>query len=655
MLPLEDSRLLKPAKSSTLAPSPLQTKPPSAPRVHSSSSPSSAYQAYRQGERDSYSASKPKPAAHPHLPSGHISSPPRPAVRKESEWSPADEKAAIRRAQNTITPAKPAKPLVTKEDDARETRRFHNQVAAARQPSAPPRVYPANFIGPVAPGGTRQSSPPKPESSKPRVAPANFIGPIAPGVRRAAPSNPAPATRPKPALGTAGDLAAATKASQDASKALADFRKDHTLSNRGGLRQESEMALRQAENVANKRYAAAKAEKAAQDAPAAIPTSLNRGGVRQEAINDARREASSARTTYLNSQGLDSSGKPVVVSPPKPPVPDRPKEKNLWDEVTGFVKANPMEVVHGALDVAGFIPGAGAVFDGANAVLYLAEGDKTNAALSAVAAIPGVGDAVAATAIAGKVAVKGAKALEVVTKVEKSTEALPTAVKSISRKDNVPFRNSQTFRSLLKDMKLDSSEVVAGHGHAVTSGRREMLGLEARELNQVKKTETRRFIDHKGRPIEVETAKKLEGAGKLPKGTVGSARSHPGWTRSVKINPRGVDVVEGRFDKDQVLRLKEISRAQLGKDISQAKLRGESVRAERLQEKLNEDISQAKLRGETFQSKPIDRRSSKDRNLYEHYLQSLRDSAPRSKTGGTPSHLDFEQPRGQYNLRAPGR
>jgi hypothetical protein len=183
MLPLEDSRLLKPAKSSVAAPSPLQTRPPSAPRVHSSSAPSSAYQAFRQGERDSYSTSKPKPAVHPHLPSGHISSSPRPAVKKESEWSPADEKLAIRRAQNTITPAKPTKPLVTKEDDARETRRFHNQVAAAPKPSSPPRVYPSNFIGPIAPGATRQPSPPKPESSKSRVYPANFIGPIALGAR----------------------------------------------------------------------------------------------------------------------------------------------------------------------------------------------------------------------------------------------------------------------------------------------------------------------------------------------------------------------------------------------------------------------------------------------------------------------------------------
>jgi hypothetical protein len=411
MLLPEDSRLLKSAKSSVAAHSPLQAKPPSTPRVHSSSPP------------------------------------PKPSV------------------------------TITKEDDARETRHFQNQIAAAPKPSSPPRVVPANFIGPIAPGvrraapfnpalGTRpkpafgtagtfpaanrpRSTPlvtklvtkeedaretrkfqnqiaaaPKP-SSPSRVAPLNFTRPTAPGARRAAPSNPAP-TQPKPAFGTAGDLAAATKANQDASKALADFRKDHTLSNRGGLRQESEMALRQADNVANKRYAAAKAAKAAQDAPAAIPTSLNRGGVRQEAINDARREASSARTTYLNSQGLDSSGKPIVVAPPKPPAPAKPENKSFWDNATDFVKDHVEDIGHGALAAAGFIPVVGAAADLANAGWYLAEGDKVNAALSAVAAIPGAGDAVAATAIAGKVALKGAKALEVATKVEKAGAAIST-------------------------------------------------------------------------------------------------------------------------------------------------------------------------------------------------------------------------------------
>jgi hypothetical protein len=142
---LPDERPLKPAKSPVLAPSPLQTKPPSTPRIHSSSAPTSAYQAYRQGERDSSPASKPKPSVHPHLPSGHISSPPRPAVRKESEWSPADEKVATHLAQTklkTFTPAKPSKPLVTHEDDARETRRLQNQVSAGRIANAPHKPAP---------------------------------------------------------------------------------------------------------------------------------------------------------------------------------------------------------------------------------------------------------------------------------------------------------------------------------------------------------------------------------------------------------------------------------------------------------------------------------------------------------------------------------
>ena len=49
--------------------------------------------------------------------------------------------------------------------------------------------------------------------------------------------------------------------------------------------------------------------------------------------------------------------------------------------------------VHNALDVVGFIPGVGDIADGVNAVLYLAEGDYANAAMSAVSLIPVAGDA----------------------------------------------------------------------------------------------------------------------------------------------------------------------------------------------------------------------------------------------------------------------
>lgn len=53
---------------------------------------------------------------------------------------------------------------------------------------------------------------------------------------------------------------------------------------------------------------------------------------------------------------------------------------------------NPLAALgHGALDLAGRIPGLGEVADGINAAWYSAEGDWANAGLSAAAMIPFVG------------------------------------------------------------------------------------------------------------------------------------------------------------------------------------------------------------------------------------------------------------------------
>ncbi len=70
-----------------------------------------------------------------------------------------------------------------------------------------------------------------------------------------------------------------------------------------------------------------------------------------------------------------------------------------WERVSG--------VVHTVLDIAGFIPGLGAIPDLINAGLYAAEGDWKNAALSSTAAIPLAGDAVKGTSMV----VKGGKEL----------------------------------------------------------------------------------------------------------------------------------------------------------------------------------------------------------------------------------------------------
>lgn len=82
-----------------------------------------------------------------------------------------------------------------------------------------------------------------------------------------------------------------------------------------------------------------------------------------------------------------------------------------------------MDIVHGVLDVAGFIPVVGAVADVANAVIYAAEGDWGCAALSLVAAVPGIGDAAAVGGMALKVGMKAARA----TKAAKAAKTVKAA------------------------------------------------------------------------------------------------------------------------------------------------------------------------------------------------------------------------------------
>jgi hypothetical protein len=83
--------------------------------------------------------------------------------------------------------------------------------------------------------------------------------------------------------------------------------------------------------------------------------------------------------------------------------------KKSWANVLG----------HGALDIAGLVPGFGEIADGANAAWYTAEGDYKNAALSAAAMIPFAGWAATAT----KLGMKGNKALKVAKNVDKAANS----------------------------------------------------------------------------------------------------------------------------------------------------------------------------------------------------------------------------------------
>lgn len=61
-----------------------------------------------------------------------------------------------------------------------------------------------------------------------------------------------------------------------------------------------------------------------------------------------------------------------------------------------------LDGIQTALDLAGFAPGVGAIPDLLNAAIYAVRGDKLNAGLSLLAAVPGIGDVAAAAKIAGK-------------------------------------------------------------------------------------------------------------------------------------------------------------------------------------------------------------------------------------------------------------
>jgi hypothetical protein len=90
----------------------------------------------------------------------------------------------------------------------------------------------------------------------------------------------------------------------------------------------------------------------------------------------------------------------------------------LFNDVCAYAKKDPLsfglDVFQGALDLAGYIPLFGAVPDLINAGIHVARGNYAEAAMSAVAAIPGVGDVLGGGA---KIASRAAKILPTAAKV----------------------------------------------------------------------------------------------------------------------------------------------------------------------------------------------------------------------------------------------
>ncbi len=122
-----------------------------------------------------------------------------------------------------------------------------------------------------------------------------------------------------------------------------------------------------------------------------------------------------------------------------PAAPETEEEGGWWSSLTNAVANMSLsDIVHTTLDVVGLIPGLGEVADGLNALIYLAEGNYADAALSAAAMIPGAGAAATAAKYAkktglGKAMLKGGK--KVVSKVDNAASKVKNGLPSAKIKE----------------------------------------------------------------------------------------------------------------------------------------------------------------------------------------------------------------------------
>ncbi|MEU6130990.1 hypothetical protein ABZ805_17615 [Saccharopolyspora sp. NPDC047091] len=140
---------------------------------------------------------------------------------------------------------------------------------------------------------------------------------------------------------------------------------------------------------------------------------------------------------------------------------------------------NPLsDIGHFVLDLGGLIPGIGELADGANASWYAAEGDYTNAGLSAAAMIPFAGWG----ATGGKLLGKGAKVVS-----EGGQEAAEATAKNINAADSVtgvPLKNvdgrAQELQNTLPENTRGRVTIGFGVGRDADGNVRNVVGSSER-------------------------------------------------------------------------------------------------------------------------------------------------------------------------------
>lgn len=164
-----------------------------------------------------------------------------------------------------------------------------------------------------------------------------------------------------------------------------------------------------------------------------------------------------------------------------------------WDEKEQEELLKDKEVlldgIQAALDLAGFAPGVGAIPDLLNAAIYAVRGDKLNAGLSLLAAVPGIGDAAAAIKLLGK-GVKLAKKSKKVTaisefkktKMQKQIDESPNVVR-LPNKENSQMKTSTGSMKNMEVTRIDSYE------------RREIKVVGGKSKTEIVKKQNHEIVD----------------------------------------------------------------------------------------------------------------------------------------------------------------
>jgi len=107
---------------------------------------------------------------------------------------------------------------------------------------------------------------------------------------------------------------------------------------------------------------------------------------------------------------------------------------NFFEKAEKVIKAyleslTLSDIIHTSLDILGFIPVVGAVFDGANAIFYFSEGDYLNGSLSSIGAIPFIGW----VSSGSKLIFKGAKVVDKAYDIAKTADKVSDIAKAADK------------------------------------------------------------------------------------------------------------------------------------------------------------------------------------------------------------------------------